>query len=327
MGVGESITLGCRAPAGRPAPALHWTQDGERLVAGARHNLNKAGLTISAVEPGDAGRYRCVAVSPAGTRHSRPATLAVFTPPHLIRPPESRTVERGSDVRLQCAVGGVPAPRITWSGPANQEVSGAVLRLRNVSQAAAGEWRCTAENPAGRATAAATLLVEAPPELHTRPTDRTVKPGENISLACSAGPGPGPQLLFWQRPGAPPLLPAVKAAESRLEVTPSLLSVAAVGAGDEGWYACWVVSQAGAQHGLARLTVRDNSRQPPPVIQRGPANQASCCRWSQPVVIGLQLVYHAQFATIGLVSGLTTAITTHVFSFPSICCNVVQLGT
>ncbi|XP_023211883.1 papilin-like isoform X2 [Centruroides sculpturatus] len=127
------------------------------------------------------------------------ATTAASTPPPAVAPrvqteEEEKTAEPGSEVVLECAASGVPAPRVSWTKD-GRPVDGAdgVIRVRadgslhlsSVAAADAGNYSCLAENPAGRAGRWVVLRVAEPLTVEVRSDRRNYRPGATVRLDCA----------------------------------------------------------------------------------------------------------------------------------------------
>ena len=76
--VGETVSLDCSAPRGRPEPEVVWLKDGQVVQPGGRVQVQlQGGLVVRGVHKEDAGRYVCRAVNMAGTRETQPVKLGV----------------------------------------------------------------------------------------------------------------------------------------------------------------------------------------------------------------------------------------------------------
>ena len=74
---GNSLTLDCNA-VGQPSPTVVWFRDDVQLTSNSRVNIDTEDrIVFSPVFSRDAGRYRCVATSSAGTA-SATTTLTVL---------------------------------------------------------------------------------------------------------------------------------------------------------------------------------------------------------------------------------------------------------
>ncbi|TSM68901.1 Myosin light chain kinase, smooth muscle [Bagarius yarrelli] len=106
--------------------------------------------------------------------------------------PQSQEVTQGTEVTFKCQVAGWPAPNVTWVKDGallrhetgistQQEGSLHLLCVKNVQNADAGQYSCTATNSVGKVTCSLTL---------------TVKKGQNISLQCSVESRPKPTISW-----------------------------------------------------------------------------------------------------------------------------------
>ena len=79
--------------------------------------------------------------------------------------------------------------------------TGGVLRLRDVERTDAGEFRCGAENAAGRAEAVAVLAVQQAPTVLLQPAGSVVsRIGTDLTITCIATGFPHPTLA-WKKMG------------------------------------------------------------------------------------------------------------------------------
>lgn len=68
--VDQSVTLQCEAE-GNPGPEISWHKDGQQVTESMRRRILSTGaLQIVLVQPGDAGRYTCIAANVAGSSSS-----------------------------------------------------------------------------------------------------------------------------------------------------------------------------------------------------------------------------------------------------------------
>ena len=88
-------------------------------------------------------------------------------PPFVIKAPDNASVDAGHEARFSCVMGGDPSPQIKWiraggkvSYLTSAEEDAAVLRIKNVSTAEAGEYLCQAENIAGDVSVSAYLSIQ-----------------------------------------------------------------------------------------------------------------------------------------------------------------------
>ncbi|KAE8748709.1 hypothetical protein FOCC_FOCC004512 [Frankliniella occidentalis] len=223
-----------------------------RLGDGKHWMLPSGELLVSNVEYADQfSRYWC------RTRH-RLTNQLVTSSPTVVRVTDAapvlqysfieQTLQPGPSVSLKCSAGGQPTPTIAWSLdgfplPTNHRfligqyvtVHGDVISHVNISHVTVedgGEYRCVAENRAGRAHHAARLNVYGHPYIRQIPKVTAVA-GETMEIKCPVAGYPIEEIK-WERGSTE--LPE----DLRQKVTPSgVLVVERVQkAADGGLYTC-----------------------------------------------------------------------------------------
>ncbi|XP_024909221.1 hemicentin-1-like [Cynoglossus semilaevis] len=114
VSVGGDAVLECQA-SGAPPPLIHWYK-GELEVGSApffHQDPQRGTLQIQGVQEVDAGQYRCVASSSAGTTAGR-VTLQVGSAPIFSEAPVDVAASIGENVTLPCVARGFPSPTVTW---------------------------------------------------------------------------------------------------------------------------------------------------------------------------------------------------------------------
>lgn len=77
--VGQSVTLRCEPPKGKPDPKVIWRNNSQTVQTDERIHITETGnLEISLVEKTDIGEYVCVAINKGGEKQSAAAQLRVI---------------------------------------------------------------------------------------------------------------------------------------------------------------------------------------------------------------------------------------------------------
>ncbi|XP_054631437.1 neuronal cell adhesion molecule-like isoform X5 [Dunckerocampus dactyliophorus] len=223
---GVSLKLPCRPPAGFPPPIVFWMDNNfQRLPQSNRvsQSLNGDLYFSNVLREDSRNDYICYARFPhtQTIQQKQPITVKVLTqepvderrPTFVVPsvPSSSKMVLHGQVLEMECIAEGLPTPDISWA-----KVSGELpatrasflhyqktLRVVNVSEADAGEYRCTARNRHGTAHHTVHVTVKAAPYwLSSAPENLVLAPGENGVLTCRASGTPKPDIQ-WAMNGIP----------------------------------------------------------------------------------------------------------------------------
>uniref|UniRef100_A0A3B4VMS7 Neuronal cell adhesion molecule n=1 Tax=Seriola dumerili TaxID=41447 RepID=A0A3B4VMS7_SERDU len=223
---GVSLVLPCRPPAGLPPPIIFWMDNNfQRLPQSARvsQSLNGDLYFANVLREDSRNDYICYARFPhtQTIQQKQPITVKVLNqdpveerkPTFLIPsgPSSSKMVLRGQVLEIECIAEGLPTPDLSWT-----KVSGdfpakrtfflhyqKTLRIVNVSESDAGEYRCTARNRHGSVHHTIRVTVKAAPYwISGAPRNLVLAPGENGVLTCRASGTPKPSVT-WAMNGIP----------------------------------------------------------------------------------------------------------------------------
>ncbi|XP_035202153.1 roundabout homolog 3 isoform X2 [Oxyura jamaicensis] len=182
---GRSVTFQCETT-GNPPPAVFWQKEGSQTLLfpgqppqmASRFSVAPGGaMTITAVQPTDAGYYLCQAISVAGSVLAK-ALLEVEAaptehgPPVIHWGPANRTVlPVGATVWLPCWVAGDPQPHVGWlkdgramPGPETRAslLENGTLQISSLRVTDSGQYECVATSSMGEMRWSGTLQVQAP---------------------------------------------------------------------------------------------------------------------------------------------------------------------
>ncbi|XP_043238684.1 hemicentin-1-like isoform X2 [Amphibalanus amphitrite] len=261
---GDNVTIECETEAGDPAPERVWRRNGVLVTPGGSVELLPSGaLRLLRVGPTDVASYTCRVYNPAGEAVRR-ALLDVRTPPTAAVRPSNVTVLAGDPLRVLCDVTGHPEPdRVTWLFTSGQRRASSTdadwpfaaymasdnhIYKQRADPSDAGQLRCVAASPEGRADAVATVAVLTTPTFvaPSAATELTVRAGAPVELDCRVEGLPTPKVL-WLRDGMGlPLLP---------DGSDQTLSLPPLAPTDGGNYSCIAASDAGQAVRQFALTV------------------------------------------------------------------------
>ncbi|PFX30360.1 hemicentin-1-like isoform X2 [Stylophora pistillata] len=202
---GETITIHCTAN-GTPRAKITWYKGQDKITASRRIAISSQGhLVINAVGLKDGGYYTCLGNNTAG-EDSVTISIQVQIPPRVSVDYDEVPVILGDTLVLQCAAVGVPMPTITWvkddkplkSNDRINITDDGTLIIRDAIPQDVGEYHCVGRSPAGTDRALVILWGEGvPASITTRPSDKTVTFGGNVTFTCRAEGVPQPRIT-WQ---------------------------------------------------------------------------------------------------------------------------------
>ncbi|XP_027753590.1 roundabout homolog 3 [Empidonax traillii] len=280
---GEPATLSCKAE-GRPAPAVEWYKDGERVETDRedprshRTLLPGGSLFFLRILHGrrgkpDEGVYVCVARNYLGEATSRNASLEVAVLRDDFRqPPGDVVVAAGEPAVLECVPPrGHPEPSVSWKKNGvrlsdkdeHLTIRGGKLMVASTRKSDAGVYVCVATNVVGeRDSEPAELVVFERPAFGKRPLNQAVLVEGTAEFACEVVGDPQPAARWHKEEGEMPL--------GRWEVLPdNTLRISRLRAEDEGTYTCVADNSVGRSEASGTLTVHV-----PPQLVTGPRDQA-----------------------------------------------------
>ncbi|KAM9351699.1 neuronal cell adhesion molecule-like [Symphorus nematophorus] len=224
---GVSLVLPCRPPAGLPPPIIFWMDNYFQMLSQSSRvsqSLNGDLYFSNVLREDSRNDYTCYARFPytQTIQQKQPITVKVLsTGPVDERQPtflipsglstSSKTALRGQQLEMECIAEGLPTPEISWT-----KVSGDLpatrtsfiqyrktLRIRDLSDSDAGDYRCTATNKLGSVHHTFHVMVKAAPYwIGDAPRNLVLAQGENGVLTCRASGTPKPSIT-WAMNGIP----------------------------------------------------------------------------------------------------------------------------
>ena len=204
---------------GSPAPTLQWQRNNVNLVNGVNivgtiiGGANTTSLTLSSVDPFDAGSYRCIVGNVCDADTSSAAVLTVNPATRVATPPADRTACPGSNTSFSVAgVSGSPLITFQWrrngvnlingvngNGTTVAGVTTTAVSLSSLAAADAGAYTCLVSGGCSNfLTAAGNLTIGTPVVINTQPVASTQCAGTNKTFSVVATVTPAPTFQ-WQR--------------------------------------------------------------------------------------------------------------------------------
>uniref|UniRef100_A0A8C5GNL7 Neural cell adhesion molecule L1 n=1 Tax=Gouania willdenowi TaxID=441366 RepID=A0A8C5GNL7_GOUWI len=219
--MGVSLVLQCRPPAGLPPPVIFWMDNNfQKLPLDKRVSQALNGdLYFSNVLPEDSRNdYICYARFPhtQTIQQKQPISVTVLQISHVEgerRPgfmlpfgaTSTKMVLKGETLELECIADGLPTPDISWEKDGGELPSGRIsfhnfqkkLKISEVNEADAGNYRCTAINSLGDAHHIIKVTVKAAPFWVSAPRNLILAPNETGILTCRVSGEPKPKIAWF----------------------------------------------------------------------------------------------------------------------------------
>ncbi|XP_061709196.1 cell adhesion molecule Dscam2 isoform X4 [Cydia pomonella] len=287
---GGDVVLPCLVHANPPATitwyresaggVLRELRDGE---AGGRYTRSHDALGVRRADVQDGGRWACRAANAHGHITLR---LQLNVRAHLTThvQPHTQVVNSGGTATINCSWSGWPSPRLEWlhnGVPLGAGVSGGRVRIMGhgeqlvisaVHRADKGVYQCMARNERDSAQASAELrLGDTAPELQYTFIEQVLRPGQVVTLKCSAAGSPPPHFT-WMLDGqtlntmAKGHRYSVEQFATKTNDVVSYLNISAVRSDDGGLYTCKAANSLGEVSHTSRLNIYG----PPYVRSVGP---------------------------------------------------------
>nr|XP_057906676.1 basement membrane-specific heparan sulfate proteoglycan core protein isoform X5 [Doryrhamphus excisus] len=248
---GSAVEFTCSA-AGGVETKIEWLKEGGALPP--NHHVKDGVLRIENLEQSNEGVYICRASSVYGQAQDAARLTIQALPKVMINVRTSvQTVMIGNSVEFECQAIGDPEPTVKWSKvggtlPAHIVVMGGMLKIERVTEADAGQYRCTATNDVGSVQSQVVLNVQSLPQISALPERKEVTVGSDAVLPCVASGYPVPDIRWSKVEGELP-------AKCFQEV--NVLTVPRVTDSDSGTYVCTAYNKHGKVEAFTRLDVHE----------------------------------------------------------------------
>nr|XP_046254095.1 basement membrane-specific heparan sulfate proteoglycan core protein isoform X3 [Scatophagus argus] len=248
---GSAVEFTCSA-AGGTETKIEWLKEGGALPP--NHHVKDGVLRIENLEQSNEGVYICRASSVYGQAQDTARLTIQALPKVMINVRTSvQTVMIGNSVEFECQAVGDPEPTVQWSKvggslPAHIMVKGGMLRIEQVTEADAGQYRCTATNDVGSVQSQVVLNVQSLPQIAALPETKEVTVGSDAVLPCVASGYPVPEIKWSKLEGELP-------PKCFQEV--NVLTVPRVSHEDSGTYVCTASNKQGKVEAFTRLQVHE----------------------------------------------------------------------
>ncbi|XP_029690402.1 basement membrane-specific heparan sulfate proteoglycan core protein isoform X5 [Takifugu rubripes] len=248
---GSAVEFTCSALGGVDT-TIEWLKEGGALPP--NHHVKDGVLRIENLEQSNEGVYICRASSSYGQAQDAARLTIQALPKVMINVRTSvQTVMIGNSVEFECQALGDPEPTVQWSKvggalPSHIMVKGGMLRIEQVTEADAGQYRCTATNDVGSVQSQVVLNVQSLPQISALPEKKEVTVGSDAVLPCVASGYPVPQIRWSKLEGELP---------SKCFQDINALTVPRVTHEDSGTYVCTASNKQGKVEAFTSLQVHE----------------------------------------------------------------------
>ncbi|KAM6982618.1 LOW QUALITY PROTEIN: basement membrane-specific heparan sulfate proteoglycan core protein [Tautogolabrus adspersus] len=248
---GSAVEFTCSA-AGGIETKVEWLKEGGALPP--NHHVKDGVLRIENLEQSNEGVYICRASGVYGQAQDSARLTIQALPKVMINVRTSvQTVMIGNSVEFECQAVGDPEPTVKWSKvggslPAHIMVKGGMLKIEQVTEADAGQYRCTATNDVGSVQSQVVLNVQSLPQIAALPETKEVTVGSDAVLPCVASGYPVPEIKWAKLDGELP-------PKCFQEV--NVLTVPGVTHEDSGTYVCTASNKQGKVEAFTTLQVHE----------------------------------------------------------------------
>ncbi|KAM6977222.1 basement membrane-specific heparan sulfate proteoglycan core protein [Aplochiton taeniatus] len=248
---GSAVEFTCSAVGGVDT-MIEWLKEGDALPP--NHHVKDGVLRIENLEQSNEGVYICRAINGFGQAQDSAKLTIQALPKVMINVRTSvQTVMVGNSVEFECQAIGEPQPTVQWSKvggplPAHIMVKGGMLRIDQVTEVDAGQYRCTATNDVGSVQSQVVLNVQSLPQIAALPESKEVTVGSDAVLPCVASGYP---------------VPTIKWSKMESELPPkcfqllNALTVPGVTHEDSGTYVCTASNKQGKVEAFTTLKVHE----------------------------------------------------------------------
>ncbi|XP_047424502.1 basement membrane-specific heparan sulfate proteoglycan core protein isoform X3 [Mugil cephalus] len=248
---GSAVEFTCSA-AGGLETKIEWLKEGGALPP--NHHIKDGVLRIENLEQSNEGVYICRASSVYGQAQDTARLTIQALPKVMINVRTSvQTVMIGNSVEFECQAVGDPEPTVKWSKvegtlPSHIMVKGGMLKIEKVTEADAGQYRCTATNDVGSVQSQVVLNVQSLPQIAALPETKEVTVGSDAVLPCVASGYPVPQIKWSKLDGELP---------PKCFQDVNVLTVPRVTYEDSGTYVCTASNKQGKVEAFTTLQIHE----------------------------------------------------------------------
>ncbi|XP_058266507.1 basement membrane-specific heparan sulfate proteoglycan core protein-like isoform X2 [Hemibagrus wyckioides] len=249
--LGSAVEFTCSA-AGGPEITLEWLKEGGTLPH--NHHIKDGVLRIENLEKSNEGMYICRATTLFGQAQDTAKLTIQALPKVMINVRTSvQTVTVGTSVEFECHAEGDPVPTVRWSKvgaplPDHVQVKGPMLRIERVTEADAGQYRCTATNNVGSVQSQVVLNIQSLPQIAAQPDTKEVTVGSTAIFPCIATGYPVPNITWSKLENE---LPPKCVQDAHVLTVPDITHE------DSGTYVCTASNKQGKVQAFTKLNVHE----------------------------------------------------------------------